>query len=265
MAVDAGLKERYAEILADQGFPDWAFDVPPPMPFIGDRYHMAPAKVLAYASAENLNHNRQVASIKSLPDPMARCSWFLADWRRNDPTSTFVHIQPVDNGSLLLAARHILFKLDPKLGFSTLGPGSFLDEIAVGNPGKFSIDPDKIGAGHKRNIDYANDPKKFELMRPSILADIAVLRPEIIILPKSIRNTLLRLEPPIDFHDIHKVIGIYQITAQAINRHIARQLKGRTSSVQPTPFDDWKIADNRLNMRLYLEWLDACVLPEHTA
>lgn len=256
MGVDDLLKDRYSKVLSDQRFPKWSFEVPPAIPFVGNQFKHAPKRVLVYASAENLNHKDQVVNLLSLPDPMLRSRWFLAERRRSDPDSTFVHINPIDNSSLLLAARHALHRLDPNLAFATDKPSSFLDQIAVANPGKFSIDPLKINASRSRNHDYANDPGKFEEMRRYILADLDVLTPDIVIVPRTIARTLRRLVQPIDVAQGRKTIEIYQVSPQAINCHIKRQIANVNWDSRDLPYANWKVTDGRLKMEPYLQWLD---------
>jgi hypothetical protein len=256
MGVDDRLKARYSAIFGERGFPDWSYHIPPPIPFVGDHFMNAPKRVLVYASAENLNHRDQVNSLLALTDPMLRSSWFLDARRKTDQDSTFVHINPIDNGSLLLAARHVLYRLDPRWPFANNKPSAFLDQIAVANPGKFSIDPGRIGASRKRNYDYANDRIKFEEMRAYILADLTELTPDVIIIPRTIERTLRALQPMMNLAQNSTVVGIYQVSPQAINCHIKRQVPERASSVSGLPYIRWNVTDHRLNMRLYLQWLD---------
>lgn len=256
MGVDDQLKSSYTMVFTDHGFPKWSFEVLPPIPFVGERFESAPKRVMVYASAENLNHKDQVISLKNLPEPMLRSRWYLADRRRSDPDSTFVHINPVDNRSLLLAARHVLHRLNPNWAFETDKPSNFLDQIAVANPGKFSIDPDKTNAPRKRNYDYANDPIKFEEMRQYILADLKVLSPDIVIVPATIARTLRRLDPPIDLAQGRKTIEVYQVTPQVINCHIKRQVSGADWEPGDLRYANWNVTDGRLKMMLYLQWLD---------
>lgn len=250
------LKARYSQAFADQGYPKWSFEVPPAIPFVGDQFGSAPKRVLVYASAENLNHKDQVVELLNLPDPMLRSGCFLASRRIHDPNSTFVHINPIDNRGLLLAARHALHRLDPQWAFAIDNPASFLDEIAVANLGKFSIDPDKINALRKRNYDYANDPAKFEEMRRYILADLDVLTPDIIIVPKTIARTLRRLDPPIDLAQGRSIVEVYQVSPQAINCHIKRQITNTNWDSTDLSYANWLVTDGRLKMNLYLQWLD---------
>lgn len=257
--IERNLLAAYSHIfkpIHDQIFPDWAFSVAPPIPFVGARYSSAPKQVLVYASAENLNHKNQVSRLLDLPEPMLRSRWFLDDRRKTDQDSTFVHINPIDNRSLLLAARHILNKLCSNWAFANDKPSAFLDQIAVANPGKFSIDPAKINAPRKRNFDYANDPIKFEKMREYILADIEILKPTIIIIPKTIAATLRKLTCKMDLAQYGTVIEVYQVSPQAINCHIKKQVGGLEVNLSGLPYGHWNVSDRRLNMGLYLQWLD---------
>lgn len=79
--------------------PKWAYHFAPPIPFVGASYGEGRAKVLIYASAENLTYTRK---------PKGDRPWLLPEnqmirSRKYNAClgGTSVHIQPINNGSLL--------------------------------------------------------------------------------------------------------------------------------------------------------------------
>lgn len=170
------------------------------------------------------------------------------------PGTTCVHIEPINNGTLLLAANHALGRAIPDWrGCSS--SAEFLDHIAVANPGKFSI-------RSSRNEDYAGRscPCCWAPSAPFIRIDIELLRPSVIIVPKSVVQSLRHQSIGIDLHALNcRVLPIYQITRGTINRQIRKQLNGLGAQA-PAPLNkpNWTLSRGAENwgMECYLQWID---------
>jgi hypothetical protein len=126
-----------------------------------------------------------------------------------------VHIAPVDNGSLLCAALYLRRKLRIS-SFST--PAALLEEMVVGNVGKFSI------AGN-RNVDYAGDPARVAESLPYFRLDLEALRPQLLILPRGmfrhrVVQDLVRESAP-----ECRVIAVPQFNPGVVNRSLAKHAR----------------------------------------
>jgi hypothetical protein len=92
-------------------------------------------------------------------------------------------------------------------------PKQFLEKVAFGNFGKFSIEV----MNGETNMDYAGDYNKLAKSIEYIKADLTVLKPKIVIIPNSIfnhskvRNLFKKQFPEI------QIIPIYQIQQNNIN------------------------------------------------
>lgn len=246
------LKAQYESVLAGAKCPDWAYPFAPPIPFVGKGYgENGRSKVLVYASAENLTYSKKLKEVPLWLRPDNQIIRSRIDHRERG--GTCVHIQPIDNGSLLKAARHSLSQVVDDGSFTIYSPQAFLDQIAVANPGKFSVDSE-------RNEDYAGDGTPWLASRPFITVDLRVLDPDIIIIPRTILNTL-RSEP-VDLElsrPGRTIIPNYQITTGTINRLIKRQLRKSAAPMRTSLVDQWPLAPGwqKLDMAAYLHWLDA--------
>jgi hypothetical protein len=273
MGMDAALNPLEQQLI--EGYkklfkkcPDWAYPVAPAIPFVGNNYPMEGGGVLVYASAENLSYTwpkgeqawneamwqQQLPNVRPWfdpdKDPMLRSRNMLAV----SPGTTKVHIEPINNGSLLLAANHALkcAKLNqPEWSSAT----EFLDHIAVANPGKFSI-------RSSRNEDYAgnNCPCCWAPSIPFIQNDLMLLRPSVIIAPKSVVESLRHQSIGIDLNVANcKLLPNYQITRGTINRQIKKQLKD-LGAPAPAPLNkpDWPLSRGaeKWGMENYLQWID---------
>ena len=136
-----------------------------------------------------------------------------------------VHIQPMNNGTLATAAMYLVSRLSDCTFDSAR---DFYEKIAFGNYGKFSLETEyqrnkRTGTGaigRRTNIDYpTREPNLLHASHPFLRADIEVLRPDYIIMPKSIylhdRNFMDSIKGNA------KIIGIHQMNARVINTHIA--------------------------------------------
>lgn len=246
------LQAEYEAVLAKTEHPAWAYPYAPPIPFVGKGYgENGRSKVLVYASAENLTYTKKLKEVPPWLQPDNQIIRSRIDHRERG--GTCVHIQPIDNGSLLKAARHSLSQVTFNGSFTVDSPEAFLDQIAVANPGKFSVDAE-------RNEDYAGDGTPWLASRPFMAVDLRVLDPDIIVIPRTILNTL-RSEPVhLDLSRSGRtIVPNYQITAGTINRLINRQLRKSAAPKRTSVVDQWPLAPGwqKLDMAAYLCWLDA--------
>ena len=184
------LLERYMEIYFENKQPEGMFTLRPGIPFVGNKYSDTTPKVLSYASAENLSYaydeNLQPndSEIHQLDNKQFnRARYFYGHYKGYFP---FVHIEPFNNGSQLFITRHILTKLGYVDKFSNT-PYDFIEQISVANPGKFSI-------AKKPSKDYASDKNRMVYSIDYIKEDLINLKPEIIILPKTVFNTIDKIK-----------------------------------------------------------------------
>lgn len=217
MAMMTGVSEllrRYQQLFTVA--PDWAYQLNPSIPFIGKNYSTSTLRIAVYASSENLTHYERGD---------AKPSFFQGDgtWNRHrlaheSGSIRFfpsVHIAPVGNGSLLCA---VLYLLQKHLGGPLPStPDELLERLVVANVGKFSIT-----TGGKTVRDYAGDPKRIANSLPYFRADLEVLRPTLLILPRTIykqsavRRLISKVLPDT------KVLPIPQFNAKVVNIHLAR-------------------------------------------
>lgn len=207
----------YQDIFAKKGkHPEWACKkmngedlVHCPIPFIGKHYFEQPLKILVYASAENLNgYNGYI------DDDRIAVNRHRVYFDMNDPESEEfpnAHIQPINNGALVMVACHIMSRLtDVKVQT----PTKFLENIAFANYGKYTIDT----RVEKRNTDYAGDPDKLKESQEYIKADIEILQPDYIIMVGQMYNGKGKQKGFIDgIKGNAKIIPIYQFTPTTIN------------------------------------------------
>lgn len=164
---------------------------------------------------------------------------------------TRVHIEPINNGGLLTVARHILAHIDSNSSFSDT-PQGFLSQIAVANPGKFSIRP-KDGAGPV-NRDYAGEPAKFKDQLDLIAFDLKLLKPRMLIIPKTIYQSLKKTDLGPELGKIEQTVIMRQVQPRAIY--------GRGQRAQPkAPREEWKLAGGYSNWEAphcalaYIQWM----------
>ena len=95
-----------------------------------------------------------------------------------------------------------------------MDPSDFLEMIAFGNYGKYTICPEK----GTRNIDYAAQEKKLNFSQPYVAADLEILKPDYIIMVGTIYHGAGAQKAFVDNACGHaKIIPIYQITPTTIN------------------------------------------------
>lgn len=251
-ALIEALSSAYEAEFCRSASPGWAFpSIAPAIPFIGEHFLEAPEKVLIYASAENL-----------ASDPEHREG--LEAWAKRKQVERAYHggwlpdgmpcvmIEPVNNGSLLMAARHALQKHNPSLSFSRASAKDFLDEVAVANPSKFAIAGD-------RNEDPAGKVKYWPPSKPYILADLELIKPDIIVIPRTILSRLQSRKVGLTESLRHStILPNWQITARTV-RNARRVIKVQDRCEhERSQFLTWNLTRGaeRWGMEDYLDWLD---------
>lgn len=222
--------------------------VEPAIPFVGDGYQTTGhPKVLVYGSAENLNFKFDASGMVHARNRKCYMAWRKANERSWFPK---IHMTPVSDGTLLTVARYLVDVLSCET-FSS-DPDQFLQQISIGNYGKFSL--------KGSNKDYANNPALLRLSDDFILADLDILKPQTVILPRTIHDNALARLLKTSEHKPDVVVRIYQTNDRVINRHIKGQLK---SAAIPSPSErsGWSQTwlaqiPPKVHMDLYLDWID---------
>ena len=177
------LLKAYQNLFNEGHVPNWAVRkksnpeefVPPAIPFVGKNYD--DLKVLVYASAENLTYyNSYQEYLDNNQFAFIRSKYFFD---KKNSFFPYVHIEPVNNGSLVLVTGYILNKLK-NIHFSS--PIDLADKVAFANFGKFSIET------KGKNVDYAKNYSFLEPSIPYVKKDLEILKPNIVIIPKTIYN-----------------------------------------------------------------------------
>lgn len=235
--------------------------VQPAIPFVGTHYGRNNlGKVLVYGSSENLNFKFDKEAMEPTRNRTEYSRWRTGEHKGQVQSKgnwfPWVHMTPVSDGTLLTAARYLI-QLFEKPGFF-LTPAEFIEQIAVCNYGKFSLNGN-------RNRDYASSPKPLAVSDDYVKVDLRILRPDIIIVPRSIhRHALHRILSDHDTitvpHAQPTIWGIYQTNRRVINTHITRQLKKAAwpADKERTGWEnEWlaKVLDGT-PMGRYLDWLD---------
>ncbi len=236
--------------------PTGVFDIAPAIPFIGN--DLKSPRVLVYASAENLTYlnnksNKKTGDInlRSLGQKQYIRSRIFYNEYKERKAFPHVHIQPINDGSLLSVARYILKKLNKDIELIN-NPYEFIESIAVANFGKFSIYLEK-------NKDYANIYDKLKISLEYVAQDFRLIEPEILIIPKTIYDTVKNKDAWKEImaeagKSIKTVILIYQANITVINTHITKQIEGMDYyKYIDMPETAWPV---KLNMEKYFCWLD---------
>ena len=209
----------------------------PPIPFVGKDYNKT--KILLYASSEDLSkYKKNKKIVKYLDDDDIAIDRHRFCYENidnycfeNDPSKSFfpfLHIRPVNNGSLIVLTAYLVDKL-LNLRFKT--PYELIQNMAVGNFCKFShIINDKHFDGAKDINNICTSIKYIEV-------DLKLLRPNIIIIPEKIYIKKEVSETINKFVPNAKIIPIYQITPTTINTTIHKYNKEKRKS----ELSDWII------------------------
>ena len=196
------------------------------IPFVGKEYFSNPNgyRVLLYASAENLSGYADGIEELSEEYRVHRCRQSFEASVAAGEFFPSVHIQPINDGGLLVVAYQILKRIMGEAFetiYGNMQPAEFLEHICCSNYGKFTL---HVGDG-KTNYDYASDKNVLKYCHEYIKADIDVLKPDIIIMPKSMYEGADQKQELLDplYPDI-LVFPVYQINARVVNCVIHRNL-----------------------------------------
>ncbi|MBS0160943.1 MAG: hypothetical protein JSS26_20375 [Nitrospira sp.] len=151
-----------------------------------------------------------------------------------------------------MAARHALHKYDADLSFSRASAEDFLEEVTVANPSKFTIAGDA-------NIDPAKKAMYWPPSKPYIVADLDLIKPDIIIVPRTILSKLSGRKVGLGASlRSFTILPNWQITSRTV-RNARRVVPGKNlSKIELSPFSIWKLTRGaeRWGMEYYLQWLD---------
>jgi hypothetical protein len=222
----ASLKCKYTNIFScKENRPSWSVKklntnevIHPSIPFVGKNFETS--KLLLYASAENLTHYHKIKK------PYLEDDRFAINRHRNyfDQSATkenrsffpYVHIAPIEDGALVMLTAYILKCITGTFDYQT--PYELLENISFGNFGKFSIVSDN------KNKDYAHNVDCLRYSYRYIKTDIETINPKILILPKTIYETISEdTEIQELLSKIPLIIPVYQINAATINRIITKK------------------------------------------
>lgn len=204
-----------------------------PIPFVGKDYHKETPKILLYASAENLTGYN--GYLDSDEDAINRHRNFY-EWsvKKGDTFYPNVHIQPINDGTLALVALYVYMKFQPT---DQIKPSEFLERFSFANYCKYTIQSENQN-GHFKNQDYASNAEYLQYSHAYIKADIEILKPDYIIMPKAIYWT------DRDFIDdvkgCAKIIPIYQMNARNINLRIKKYPRTPIEELEPVLCDWYK-------------------------
>ncbi len=262
---DELLLSHYGNLYYQYGAPEWAARnkrtgaaIVPSIPFIGRDYLSASTKIAIYASAENLIYYEKSLSDNELLETefawnrhRTAFEWWLKSAQRGFFPK--VHIAPVENGGLICAA---LF-LCKRLGLEwNSHPHELLEKLVVANVGKYSITT--AGMKQKRNIDYAGDFNKLEFSTPFFKAELEILKPNVLVLPRRIYSHSQIKQLISEVIPSARVIGVLQCNARNLNFHLrsvkeqAIKLKDELENSFPS-LVDWtnQICDANLKQGFY--------------
>lgn len=153
---------------------EWAWPFRPSIPFVGERYE--PGKgLLIYASAENFGWIRNITPPDRYTSPKRAWDRYRAAYEekaeRPEDFFPYAGIQPVNDGGLLTAGLYI----SQRFGLAThREPRPFLETLAVSNWCKFT---------RRNNRDYISNLRRLVDSLPFVVAELAILRPAIVLLP----------------------------------------------------------------------------------
>lgn len=232
-----------------------------PIPFVGKEYKTQNPRILLYASAENLSdYNIKKKTYLDCDDfaIVRHRKYFDGTAGKSDYFYPNVHIQPINDGGLLIASFYIYCKLH---GSVNDVPREFLERISFANYCKYTIQP--ISHTRKQNIDYPSNSKYLAESHEYIINDIKILKPDYIILPKTIYQTEYNFLNEIKGNA--KIIPIYQINARNINIRISKYPKLETKDLDNT-LREWyehlgsngisgKTKQNFLSIFSYLDYI----------
>ena len=205
-----------------------------PIPFVGKNYHAQSKKLLLYASAENLSEYHLSTDNYLDDDEFAimRHRRFFDSSQSEDSFYPDVHIQPITDGGLAVAAYYLFCCIN---GIDDMTPREFLEKITFANYCKYTISGTLSSTG-KQNTDYASNVDFLKFSHDYIESDISILKPDYIIMPKTIYSTDRQFIDSVKGRAI--IIPIYQINAKNINMRIKKYPSIDETKLQK-PFYDW--------------------------
>ncbi len=256
-ALEGKLLESYRRHFSEA--PSWAYPVAPPIPFVGKDYPESGGGVLIYASAENLGYTWDDANPTRVgwglhsSERVNKWPWLGNCWSQmlrgrimlESVGGTSVHIGPINDGTQLKVARHIVQCLRPLSRFAEASARDFLEQIAVSNPGKYSI-------FSRTNRDYPKDLGKFKEMVSFILADLNVLRPEVLIIPGTIFSTLQRTTLKARLAEVPTIVLISQVQPRPIRVWRKPLAKKERWCVNTVPYR-WDVP---AHADQYVQWIE---------
>ena len=213
------LKNEYEKIFGIKNErPEWAVKrldkdeiIHPAIPFVGKNYNNNEKKLLLYASAEVFKENHN-GYLDKKEDAINR---YRACFEDSSDFFPCVHIGPVNDGGLLIVIAYILRLLKIKHEYNS--PRELLENISFANFSKFTIVREK----GEENDDVAKHPTKLDFSLNYIKRDLEILKPDIIVMPKTIYNKTPTLKETIKtILPNSLVIPIYQIIPRVVNGKI---------------------------------------------
>ena len=189
--MESELIKAYREIFMDtSNRPNWAVHkitpgheselIHPPIPFVGKEYCKQTKRILLYASAENLS--KYAGSNGYLDDDEYAINRHRNTYNESVSKGLFfpnVHIQPINDGVLPIITLYLYLRYND---IDDITPSDFLERISFANYCKFTVQSEK-------NKDYAGVADKVMQSRDYVKRDLSILKPDIIIIPKTIYHT----------------------------------------------------------------------------
>jgi hypothetical protein len=197
-----------------------------PIPFVGKSYSQQNPKILLYASAENLTEYNGYLDDDQYALNRHRNFFKMSV---SNPNTFFpnVHIQPINDGALALVALYVYMQFQP---IGQITPVEFLERISLANYCKYTIQAENT-SGRFRNQDYANNSEYLRQSHDYLKADLEVLKPDYIIIPKSIYWADKEFIDQVK--GSAKIIPVYQMNARNINLRIKKYPKTPVEKLSP--------------------------------
>lgn len=231
------LREKYKQIFAGKkNEPTWATRkisaghthemIHCPIPFVGRNYERQKAKILLYASAENLVG--YTGYLDSDDAAINRHRDFF-EWSVSDPNTFFpnVHIQPINDGALAIVALYVYMRFQ---SVDNITPADFFERIALANYCKYTIQPENH-TGRYKNQDYAGSEDYLRQSHAYLQADMEILKPDYIIIPKTIYWTDKAFIDQVKGDA--QIIPVYQMNARNINLRIKKYPRTPVDELNP--------------------------------
>ena len=231
------LHELYKQIFSRKSHePNWAMHkaasghtqelIHCPIPFVGKNYARQKVKILLYASAENLTAYKGYLDDDHYAIHRHR-NFFESSISNPDTFFPNVHIQPINDGVLALVALYVYLQFQP---VEQITPAEFLERISLANYCKYTIQPENT-SGRFRNQDYANNSEYLRQSHDYLKADLEVLKPDYIIMPKAIYWADKEFIDQVKGKA--KIIPVYQMNARNINLRIKKYPKTPVEELSP--------------------------------